>query len=477
LMEDGFKRFLNARWSLFSQINQGRILNTFQNEIVKVGDAMTGLATQFALVFQLVIALSLPILLTPLMVIVSLGALFILTVPFFLLQPINNRLGHLNTTTASKAMEILNETFQCVKLILGYGRQKVSVSRYLNAYDEHVKITLKSQLLSTGVSTIHYTIGVIAALTGMVVALEFGGLLSDIAISLWSLQRAVPLLNQMLVNKVNLDNFSGSYEQLQILYKEAEKHEEVYGNLPFNTLTEGIGLEKINFQYPDRNLLFNELNLFIPKGKMIALVGESGSGKSTIVDLILGLQIPDSGKLLIDRIPFEQLNKNSYRDKIGYVPQDPVLFHATIRENLLWSYENATDLELWKACEISNAKEFISLLPLGLDTIVGDRGVRLSGGQRQRIALARALIRKPELLILDEATSALDTESEKLIQQSIEKIRNTTTILVIAHRLSTIVKSDKIYVLNGGKIIEEGSFIELSSNEKSSFYRMAQAQS
>ena len=156
--------------------------------------------------------------------------------------------------------------------------------------------------------------------------------------------------------------------------------------------------------------------------------------------------------------------------------QDPILFHSSIRDNLLWSCESAKESELWNALNMANSKDFIAQLPQGIDTIVGDRGVLLSGGQRQRIALARALLRKPELLILDEATSALDSESEELIQRSIESLPHGMTILIIAHRLATIKKANQVYILKNGLVIEEGVFSDLSIDTDSELYRMLKKQ-
>ena len=179
---------------------------------------------------------------------------------------------------------------------------------------------------------------------------------------------------------------------------------------------------------------------------------------------------------MLDGRPLHEWRQNSFRERIGYIPQDPQLFHCSVRDNLLWSFEKASETELWEACCLANAEDFIKKLPQGLDTVVGDRGVRLSGGQRQRIALARALLRKPELLILDEATSALDSESEKLIQSAIENLAAESTLLVIAHRLSTIVKADQIYVMNNGQVAEAGSYAELCKKPGGIFARMMKLQ-
>jgi len=219
-----------------------------------------------------------------------------------------------------------------------------------------------------------------------------------------------------------------------------------------------------------------DLNIYIRKGYMTALVGESGSGKSTVTDLVLGLQVPERGEVLIDGVSLGDWKQNSFRERIGYVPQDPLLFHASIRDNLLWSFEQANEDDLWAALRLANAETFIKELPQGIDTLVGDRGVLLSGGQRQRIALARALLRKPELLILDEATSALDSDSELLIQQSIEQVARDTTILIIAHRLSTIAKANQVYVLQQGRVVEEGPFKVLSTTPGTIISRIIAAQ-
>jgi ABC-type multidrug transport system fused ATPase/permease subunit len=209
---------------------------------------------------------------------------------------------------------------------------------------------------------------------------------------------------------------------------------------------------------------------------MVAIVGESGSGKSTVLDLLMGFYEPVQGEVLLDDIPLSQYDIYSFRHKIGFVPQDTVLFNATVRENLRWGKDDVSQQEMDNACKQAHAYEFIMELPQGYDTEVGDRGVRLSGGQRQRIALARAIMRKPELLLLDEATSALDSQSELLIQQAINDIARQTTIVIVAHRLSTIASADYIYVMENGIIVEHGAYRDLVERN-GVFTRMIQLQS
>jgi ATP-binding cassette subfamily C protein len=184
---------------------------------------------------------------------------------------------------------------------------------------------------------------------------------------------------------------------------------------------------------------------------MTAIVGHSGAGKSTLIDLIMGLIEPEKGEVLIDGVPLTSEKLIQVRNLVSYVPQDPFLFNGTIKENLKMFVPNATDEEIWESLEFSAASEFVRKLPQGLETLVGDRGVRLSGGERQRLVLARAILKKTSILVLDEATSALDAENEERIHQIFNKVKGKMTILVIAHRPSTIRDADQIILMNEGK--------------------------
>jgi len=228
-------------------------------------------------------------------------------------------------------------------------------------------------------------------------------------------------------------------------------------------LKQGIACSHVYYRYnrDDERFTLEDINLFIPAGTITALIGRSGAGKSTLIDLIMGLISPESGIIAFDGQPLTDEQRRQLRSAIGYVPQEPTLLHASIRENLLLMNEQASDEELWEALKLSAAEEFVSRLPEGLDTIVGDRGVRLSGGERQRLVLARAILRKPAILILDEATSALDAENEAVIQETIVRLKGRMTIIVIAHRLSTIRHADQVLVMEQGKIIEYGDFHKL----------------
>ena len=371
---------------------------------------------------------------------------------------------------------MLHETLQGAKIILGFGEQKRSIERYLFAFRNHVSATLKSQTLAASVPALFAPFGILAAVVALGLSLNMGAELSELVAVLWSLLTAFPILASLLHTNVSLNNFIPSYEQLDDLREQAKSSAEISGSKIFHSLENSLVLNKVSFSYPDGGKTISNIDMAIYTGKMTAIVGESGSGKSTVVDLILGLQNPNSGEITIDDIPFNDLNQNSFRQKVGYVPQDAILFYSSIRDNLLWAVDKANDEELWRALKLSNSDQFVSDLPDGIDTIVGDRGARLSGGQRQRIALARALLREPDLLILDEATSSLDLESEVAIQNSIEKLSRKMAILIVAHRLSTISQADKVYVMQSGKIAEEGSFNDLSLKREGYLFNMLKLQ-
>jgi len=224
------------------------------------------------------------------------------------------------------------------------------------------------------------------------------------------------------------------------------------GSLP--GLEREVIIDRVYFKYNELSCLFNleNINISLPARRMTGIIGPSGSGKSTLTDLLMGLFTPESGDIKADGVSIFGQNLNAWQQMIGYVPQESFLFHDTVRANLLWGRPDADEQSMWDVLGLSAADQFVSRLPEGLDTIVGDRGVRLSGGERQRISLARALLRNPQLLILDEATSSLDRENERQIQAALERLQGVLTLVVVAHRLSSIRNADQIIVLKAGKV-------------------------
>lgn len=223
---------------------------------------------------------------------------------------------------------------------------------------------------------------------------------------------------------------------------------------------DAVHIENVSFKYEDENVLTN-FNAVVPKGKTIALVGQSGSGKSTIANLVTRFYDVNEGAIKLDGKNIKELTKASVRAQMGLVTQDSILFNDTVRNNILLGKPDASDDEVIAALKVANAWEFVSELPLQLDTNIGDSGNKLSGGQKQRLSIARAVLKNPPIMILDEATSALDTESERLVQKALENMMMNRTSIVIAHRLSTIQNADQIIVMQKGKIVEQGKHQEL----------------
>lgn len=258
-----------------------------------------------------------------------------------------------------------------------------------------------------------------------------------------------------------------SLVQLQQECREAREIERPEAKVQPLRMEEGLECREIYYRYQknEPRYALQNIGLYIRSRQMTAFVGRSGAGKSTLIDMVMGLLQPESGQVLIDGVPLTSGNLLSFRQSIGYVPQDPLLFHGSIRDNLLMIQPGSSEEQLWEALEFAAAAEFVAKLPKGLDTWIGDRGVRLSGGERQRLVLARAILRKPAILVLDEATSALDAENEAKIQDALSRIKGKMTLIVIAHRLSTIRNADQVIVLDQGRIVQHGGFHQLAKEK------------
>jgi subfamily B ATP-binding cassette protein MsbA len=305
-------------------------------------------------------------------------------------------------------------------------------------------------------------IGLIAGMSLLVFGSRNTGILPSLATFVVALQRLNGTFGAIAGSFTQLNSNAAGLKRLDEILDPADKEFRRRDGSPFRGLTHSVSLENLSLRYaPDLPEALREINLDIPKGQTVALVGTSGAGKSSIADLLVGLYQPTSGKILIDGQDLQQINLPSWQQRLGVVSQDTFLFNASLAFNISFGTPGTTREQIEMAASKAQAHGFISAMPNGYDTLVGERGYRLSGGQRQRISLARAILRDPDLLILDEATSALDSNSERLVQQAIEQFERQHTVLVIAHRLSTIVNADLICVMEAGQIVERGNHQEL----------------
>ena len=274
--------------------------------------------------------------------------------------------------------------------------------------------------------------------------------------------RMMPLVEQVNGLRVEIGSYGGSIAKIKEVLSTEDKVYLKDGDLEFTGLKNSIDFFAVDFSYDvlDKPVL-HDINLSIKRGQTTALVGTSGAGKTTLADLVPRLYDPTHGVIFIDGVDLKELRISSLRSKMAIVSQNTFIFNASVRYNIAYGIENISEDMLFEVAQQANALEFILDMPKGFDTVLGDRGVRLSGGQCQRIAIARALLRKPDILILDEATSALDSVTERLIQESLDQLSKGCTVIAIAHRLSTIVRADKVVVLEKGQIVEQGSYQEL----------------
>ena len=275
------------------------------------------------------------------------------------------------------------------------------------------------------------------------------------------LMRVVPSIQDINGTVAFLSTLNGSLDNVKQLLESDNQGYFQNGSAEFTKLNRSIDVVSVDFGYEPSSLVLHNITLTLEKGKTTALVGASGAGKTTLADLIPRFYDPTQGHIHIDGIDLKEIDIYSLRKNMAVVSQDTFIFNTSVWNNIAYGTEHATEAEIKEAARLANALKFIEDMPQGFDTQLGDRGVRLSGGQRQRIAIARALLRDPQILILDEATSALDSVSERLIQESLEKLSVGRTVIAIAHRLSTIAKADKVVVMEGGYIVEQGKYQDL----------------
>ncbi|OHD57363.1 MAG: hypothetical protein A2Y33_07725 [Spirochaetes bacterium GWF1_51_8] len=414
----------------------------------------------------------------PITVVAAVVILFIINTQislyFFSIVPlIALALGGLGALVQSRSMKVqqnisnitahIQETVFGIEVIKGFGVESEIRKRFTRSNDEHLKSIrqeIKIRLLGTPTMEILGVIGVIIILVLGAMSInsnlaESGQIVTFIMLALGLSQPLAQVGNISMV----LRKLKPASQRIFEIVNSDEKED--FSRPDMGVIEGKIELKKLSFGYTEDRLILDNIDLKVSPGETVAIVGSSGAGKSTLISLIPVFNLPTGGKVMIDGADISTINPHSIRRQISIVTQETILFSGTIRENILLSRPEASEADMIEAARIANIHEFIAGMPLGYDTVIGERGVTLSGGQRQRVVLARAILRKPKILILDEATSSLDAESEKLIGEAMKKILGKQTTLIITHKLSSVAHADTIIVIEGGKIIERGTHKEL----------------
>jgi ATP-binding cassette subfamily C protein len=469
-----------ARWLYFTRIRSSDLLQSLTFEIDRCGAAAGQLLSliTFVLVSCVYLLLALRISAAACVVAALCGGMLLLVSRGFArrVRAAGQSLSRVNREMSAAASEQL----QSMKVVKSYGVEDRNIAIFAAAA-EHTQAAHVRAARIYADSRAFFTIGSVLLLAVVVwVSVDVLRLQPTVTLLLaFIFFRLVPRLQNLQTSYQQLVHELPAYEQVMERLEALEEARERLGppTTAVHRLSEGIRLEQFSFRYPTgaRDAL-SAVSLSVQARRTTAVVGASGSGKSTLADLVMGLVRPDSGRVMVDERELDESWLRGWREGIGYVAQDTVLFHTSVRENLRWASPDASDEVLWEALRASASEGFVAALPEGLDTVIGERGVRLSGGERQRLALARALLRQPALLILDEATSALDTENERRIRDAIVALHGRVTILLITHRLSSVRDADVIHVVEGGQLIESGDWQSLVSRPGGRFRALWRSQ-
>ena len=478
-----FEKSLNLPLSFYSEERKGDIMSRMNSD---VGEIEVAVVSVLELVYR-----------EPISIVISIGALLYispqLTIFSFILLPLSafviSRIGKSLKRTAKEGqhqMGVLNSALEeglgAVRVIKAFNAIPQVIKSFNKINNRHQQLLTRTFRKKELSSPLNETLGAFV----LVSIVWFGGsmILDDVTgtnLSGAEFITFIVMFSQLLRPIQGVANSVGyihkakvSLDRINVIFDTDEKIYEAENPVKLDELSKELKFDKVSFKYKDEYVL-KDINFSIPQGKTYALVGESGSGKSTISDLLPRFYDVNQGAIFYDDINIKDASIKDLRNHIGIVSQESILFNDTVRNNIIFGTENASDEEIINAAKIANAHEFIMNLENGYDTNIGERGNKLSGGQKQRMSIARAVLKNPSIMILDEATSALDTESEKLVQDALEKLMENRTSLVIAHRLSTIRNADNILVLSKGEIKETGTHEELIA-KKGLYYNLCTMQ-
>lgn len=479
-----YAKLISSPITFFEKNRVGDLISRITGDVEKLYDAFSIMIAEFIRqIIILVVGIIFLAVTTWKLAVIMLATFPVIVVGAMIFGRYIRRLSRKRQDALAASNVILDETMQSIQTVKAFTNEWFEVGRYNKSINSVVGVALQFAKGRAWFSV-------------FIVSVLFGALFFIIWQAANLLQRG-DLLAGELISFVaytaiiggaiaGLGNFYtqllgavGATERVrQILNSEGEVVPDKPNALSVGKLEGKIQYRNVDFSYPTRTDIpvLKSLNLDIEPGQKVALVGSSGAGKSTIVQLLLRFYEIQSGDILVDGKSVYDYDISDFRRNIAIVPQEVLLFGGTIRENILYGQPDATESEIIKAAKQANAWEFISSFPEGLETIVGERGIKLSGGQRQRIAIARAILRDPAILLLDEATSSLDAESEKVVQSALNTLMEGRTSIIIAHRLSTIREVDQIYVIGEGRIIEQGTHLELSMKEDGAYSHLAKLQ-
>jgi subfamily B ATP-binding cassette protein MsbA len=448
-----FQKYISSEYAYIIDHRQGELLHNLESESGKAGKMLSTLADLF---FESLAFLCIYILL----LVTHCKITFMLTVLLLTIVLISRfvgekylvKLGSANIRVSQKMNSYAAEVIAAIRQTKLFSIESTFYEKYRDAGRTQVRILIKTSVLqSLPVNAVLILIAL-----AFVFILGYFTFFSDenikafiptIGFFVIVSQRMSVSLSRIFRNRVVLYNLAPSLKLVQSILNSDLRVENLAAGKMYQRLDGDIVLKDICFSYPNGKTVFENLNMTFPYGKTTAIMGASGSGKSTLADLLVRLYNPDSGHILVNGKDIREYSLLSWRKMIGFVTQDTCIFNMSIKENILVGNPDAVEDELREALKIANCLEFVDTLPDGWDTTVGDRGVKLSGGQRQRIAIARAIVRQPDLYIFDEATSSLDDRSEKLIQKSIEELSERSTVVVITHRFSTVKNANTYYNL------------------------------
>ncbi len=466
-----YAKILSLPLAFFSNERKGDIIASLTNDVQEIEwSILTGIEMVFREPIAIILSLSVMIMISPSL---TLFAFILLPVSGFIIGKIGKSLRRTSTKGQNKMGELLSfieETIGGLRIIKAFTAEDFIFRKFKTLNNDYKNLLLKMSRKRDLASPVSEFLGALV----MVALVWYGGKLilngqgelsgQEFIGYIIIFSRLFPPVKGITSAYSNLQRGAASADRISEILRAENTIREPAQPKTIDTFSDKIEYQNVSFAYESENVL-NNINFTLNKGKTIALVGESGGGKSTIADLLPRFYDVSQGKITLDGIDIRELSIKNLRQFMGIVTQESILFNDTIFNNIAFGNEQATEEEVVRAAKIANAHEFIMQMPNGYQTNIGDRGNKLSGGQRQRISIARAILKNPPVLILDEATSALDTESEKLVQEALNKLMKNRTSLVIAHRLSTIQHADEILVLQKGKIVERGTHQELLSRQ------------